>query len=231
MARARRWSASGSWLGPSPARTRRGPISRFAEAGDDLVDPAAADGDGFDHRNAKLFLKLGAVELQSVAAGEVDHVQGDDRRQPEVDQLQREAKVIVEVGGVEHDQQSVGQPLALLLAEQNVAGHRFVEAGRIEPVGAGEIDQLERPPVGQREPAGMPLDRYARIIADLLAGAGQRVEQGALAGIGIADHRDQRNGSHAGISVTRIARAWERRMATVIRPTRTASGSRPNGPR
>ena len=126
---------------------------------------------------------------------------------PEVDQLEREAEVVVEVGGVEHDQQGVGQPLALLLAEQHVAGHRFVGAGRVEAVSAGKVDQLERPAVGEREPAGMPLDRDAGIVADLLAGAGQRVEQGALAGIGIADHRDQRSGRHAAVRVTRMARA------------------------
>ena len=63
---------------------------------------------------------------------------------PSVDQLQREAQVIVEVGGVDDDQQRVGQALALLLAEQDVAGDRLVGAGRIEAVGAGQVDQLDR---------------------------------------------------------------------------------------
>jgi hypothetical protein len=38
----------------------------------------------------------------------------------------------------------------------------------------------------------MPLDRYPRIIADFLASAGERVEQGALAGIGTASDGDER---------------------------------------
>ena len=50
-----------------------------------------------------------AIEHQPVALGEVDHVERDHRRQPERDQLQREAQVVVEVGGVDHDQQRVGQ--------------------------------------------------------------------------------------------------------------------------
>ena len=83
-------------------------------------------------------------------------------RQAELDQLQREAEVVVEVGRVEDDHQRVGLALARLLAEQNVASDRLVGARRIEAVGAGEIDQLDRPSVGERQPAGMPLDRDAR---------------------------------------------------------------------
>ena len=93
-------------------------------------------------------------ELEPVTAGEVDHVEGDDSRQAKLEQLQREAQMIVEVGRVEHDQQSVGQALALLLADQHVAGNRFVGAGRFQAVGAGQVHQLRRPPVGQRQPAG-----------------------------------------------------------------------------
>ena len=140
--------SSGSWLGPSPARILRGAISSSLRLAMISAEAALADRDGLDHRHAELLLELARVEFQPVALGEVDHVEGDDRRQAEVDQLQREAEVIVEVGGVEHDQQRLGQPLALLLAEQHVARHRLVGAGRIEPVGAGQVDQLDRRPSG-----------------------------------------------------------------------------------
>ncbi len=43
----------------------------------------------------------------------------------------------------------------------------------------------------------MALDGDAGIVADLLPGAGQRVEQRALAGIGVAGDRDQRERVHA----------------------------------
>ena len=136
------------------------------------------------------------IELEPVALGEVDHVERDDRRQAELDQLQREAQVIVEVGRVEDDHQRIGLALALLLAEQHVARHRLVGARRLEAVGAGQVDQLDRAAVGERQPAGMALDRDAGIIADLLPRAGQRVEQRALAGIGIAGDRDERERVH-----------------------------------
>ena len=95
------------------------------------------------------------VELEPVALGEIDHVERDDRRQAELDQLQREAEMIVEVGGVEDDHQSVGLTLALLAAEQDVAGHRFVGARRVEAVGAGQVDQLDRAAVGERDRDGV----------------------------------------------------------------------------
>ena len=88
--------------------------------------------------------QLGHVELKPVTLGEIDHVERDHHRQAEIDQLQREAEVIVEVGGVDHDQQRVGQALAGLLAEQDVAGDGFVGAGRVEAVGAGQVDQFGR---------------------------------------------------------------------------------------
>ena len=136
------------------------------------------------------------VELEPVALGEVDHVERDDGRQAELDQLQREAEVVVEVGRVEDDHQRVGLALALLPAEQDVAGDRFVGARRIEAVGAGQVDHLDRAAVGQHQPARMPLDGDAGIIADLLARAGQRIEQRALAGIGIAGDGDERERVH-----------------------------------
>ncbi len=95
------------------------------------VDAALADGDGFDDGDAEFGLKLRRVELEPVAFRQVDHVERDHHRQPELDQLQRQAEVIVEVGSVDHHQQRIGKALALLLAEQDIAGDGLVGAGRI----------------------------------------------------------------------------------------------------
>ena len=71
-----------------------------------LGDAALADGDGLDHRHAELCFEPLRIELEAVALGEIDHVERDDRRQPELDQLQREAEMIVEVGRVDDDEQA-----------------------------------------------------------------------------------------------------------------------------
>ncbi len=170
------------------------------------VDPALAHRDGGDHGHAELALQRLGIEDQAVALGHVDHVERDHHRQAQRGQLEREAQVIVEIGGIDHHDDRIGQLLACLLAEQHVARHRLIGRGGVEAVGARQIEQLDRAAIGQRQPAGMTLDGDARIIADLLPRAGQRVEQGALAGIGIADERNQRRRVH-GRGLTCIAEA------------------------
>ena len=132
--------------GMNPAE-RRG--KHVVQGAVQLGKAAAADRDRFDNGHAKLPLKHFGVELKSVALGKIDHVERDDRRQSKLDELQREAEVIVEVGGVEDDDQGVGLALALLLAEQHIASDRFVGACRLETVGAGQVDELDRAPVRQ----------------------------------------------------------------------------------
>ena len=95
-----------------------------------------------------------------------------DRRNAEIEQLQRESKMIVEVRGIEDDQQSVWAALAFLFAEENVARDRLVGARGIEAVGAGELDQLGGPAVAKHEAARLTLDRHAGIIADFLTATG-----------------------------------------------------------
>ena len=46
----------------------------------------------------------------------------------------------------------------------------------------------------ERHAPDLSLHRHARIIADLLARTGERVEQGRFSGIGIADQRDHGGG-------------------------------------
>ena len=62
-----------------------------------ILDSAAANGDGLNYRHSELALQHLRIELKPVALREIDHVQGDERRMAELDQLQREPEVIVEV--------------------------------------------------------------------------------------------------------------------------------------
>src|SRR3546814_17431319 len=58
------------------------------------------------------------------------HVERDHRRQAERDQFEREAEMIVEIGGIDDDDQRVGTAFARLSAEDDVARPRLVGAGR-----------------------------------------------------------------------------------------------------
>ena len=85
-----------------------------------------------------------------------------------------------------------GRRFALLLAEDHIDGDHFVGAARRQAVGAGQVDQVE----GLAGTGHLPflgLDGDAGIVADALTQAGQGVEEGGLAGIGIADQSSGRS--------------------------------------
>ena len=102
--------------------------------------------------------------------------------------------MLFQIACIDHDHQRIRRRLEPAHAGDDVARHPLVGGGGVEAVRAGQIDQLDQPPVAQRGAAGMSLHRHAGVIADLLPRAGQRIEQRALARIGIADQRHQRRG-------------------------------------
>ena len=126
--RARRCSvAMSAWMRRvAAAQCRRAPSAdqRGERVACSASMPALAHRDGRDHRHAELaFDSAAGIERQPVALGQVDHVERDHHRQAERDQLEREAQMVVEVGGVDHDDERVGQPLARLRAGDDVARH------------------------------------------------------------------------------------------------------------
>ena len=198
-----------------------------------MVDLATRDGLTLDAE--RLSKELGVPVVPTVAVRKrgltellaaVDHVERDDGRQVQREQFERETEMIVEVRGVEHDDQRVGALLALLTAQHDVARHRLVEARGGQAVGAGKVDQRQRSAVGEAGMARLPLDGDTGIIGYLLPRAGQRVEQARLTRIGIADECDRRNGAGHAAGSTVIAAACLARMITFMRPTVSASGSR-----
>jgi len=73
----------------------------------DRIEPALAHRHRLDDRDAEFFRELDRIEFEPVAPGQVDHVESDNGRQAEVDELKGKAQMIVEVGRVDHDQQRV----------------------------------------------------------------------------------------------------------------------------
>src|ERR1700721_2298999 len=84
---------------------------------------------------------------------------------------------------------------------------------------------------------GFTLDGDTGIVRDLLPATGEGVEQSRLAAIRRPDQREvssadlgHRAHAHRSDATTRIAIASRRLRAMVVSLTRTAMGSRPNGP-
>ena len=191
---------------------------------------APPHGDRREYRHTQGRSERGGIDDEPVALGQIDHVERDDHRPAQFDDLLREHEVLLEVRCVEDDHQDVGLCLPGHATENHVAGHFLVRARGVQAVGTGQIDQFNGLAAGQQHAARFALDRHARIVGDLLPRAGQRIEQRALPGVGIADQcGNEGMPGHAAATVsgsTCIARAWTRRSATVIRPISMAMGSR-----
>ena len=98
---------------------------------------------------------------------------------------------------------------------QQVAGDRFVGAGGVEAVGAGQVEHAHAGGRRACEAAFLALDGDAGVVGDLLATAGERVEQRGLAAVRVADQGDARD--RGGL------RAVMRRCRSVRKRTRAAS--------
>ena len=120
-----------------------------------------------------------------------------------------------EIGGVDDVDDEVGVAL-----HQIGAGHVLIGAAAAkQTVDAGQVDDLELLALEQGG-ARPVLDGHARPVADLLAGAGQEVEQGRLAAIGIAGKGDDGKAGHGvrfrglGVAVAHWAASWLRLPAS-----------------
>ena len=162
------------------------------QSGGQILQSATPHGDGGNHGNPELLLKPCRIERQAIPLRQVHHVERHDDRLAERDDFESEAQVIVEIGRIEHQDDRVGAAFAFLQAHDHAAGDFLVGAGRIEAVAAGQVDQFGGPAVGKGKMTGFALDGHAGIVGDLLARAGERVEQGTLAGIGVARKDNER---------------------------------------
>ena len=165
----------------------------FRDGGGQFGEALAAHCHSGDHRHAECLGQGVGIEHQPVPLGQIDHVERDHRWAPQFEDFLREDEMLFEIGSVEDDDQHVRRAFALEFARHDIARHCLVRACGIEAVGAGQVEQFDglapSIPGRQSEAPCLTLDRDAGIIGDLLARAGQGVEQRALAGIGIADQR------------------------------------------
>jgi hypothetical protein len=130
------------------------------------------------------------VDAQALALGDVEHVERQHERPAHLLQLQHQAQDQPQVGGVGHADQGLGRDPRRPAAHHGVAGDDLVGAAGAQGIGAGQVEHAHLAAGGRGQHALLPLDRNAGVVGHLLAAAGQGVEQGGLAGIGIADQRD-----------------------------------------
>jgi hypothetical protein len=168
-------------------RRRRG-VGR----GDDRVAErrdATAGGRGHGHDRAAEPPPEGRrVDLDPLGGRNVAERERDDDRQPELERQADEIAIALEIRGIDHHDHAVRLRHAGHAAMHHVDGDLLVGALGREAVGAGQIDEVDRATrVG--EAADLLLHRDAGIVADPRGDAGERREERALAGVGVAEQR------------------------------------------
>ena len=158
-----------------------------------LPDPLPGAGDHREHRHAEQLRQLPRVDFVAVFGGDIDHVQRDGGRVAQFDGLRGVVEIALEVRGIDDDHDEArrrhfGEPM-----EEDISGDLFVERLRAEAVRARQVEHGDRRVLrGAEQAAFLTLDGHARVIADLCAQAGQRVEQRGLAAVGVAGQDDAR---------------------------------------
>ena len=158
--------------------------------GDAQLDQASTvDGLAGDDGDAELLLQAGNADVEPGLRGEVHHVQHEDDRTAEVEDLVDQVEVPLEVGRVDDAEDAVGLRGVAAPAEQHVARDGLVGRARGERIRAGQVDDRDGLAVLGVGRADLFLDGDPGIISDLLLQAGEGVEERALAAVGIAHQR------------------------------------------
>ena len=154
------------------------------------LDSQAPGGHGGAHRDAERRLEPAQVEPDPPRLRLVVHVEDENGRHLELAELQGEqqrAAQVLGVGDLDDDR-------ALFPAHgaHEVPGDLLVLAQRDERVEARGVDDLD---VGPAEAAAVDLDGRAGVVRDGGPQAGERVEEGALAHVGVAEEDDAARGA------------------------------------
>ena len=141
-----------------------------------------------EHGHAELLRQRGGVHRVAVLLGHVRHVQPENRRVAQLDDLRGVVEVALQIRGVhDHDHQRrrghVGEPV-----EEDVARDFLIERLGAEAVSARQVEDGDA--LRALERAFLALDGDACVVADLRAQAGERVEERGLPAVRVARQRD-----------------------------------------
>src|SRR5580658_6132963 len=156
----------------------------------ELLDPLPLVPYHRNHGHAELFFESFRGNVQAAALGDVHHVERDDEGLAHLDELADEIKIALEIAGVDDDDHGIGQPGVGAQAAQDFHGHLLIGGAADEAVGAGEIDDGGEGTIGEAASAGFFFYGNTGVIGDLLAKAGEAVEDGGFSAVGISRQGD-----------------------------------------
>ena len=148
-----------------------------------LHDAVTLQGGDLHDLAAQLTAQLRHVDLVAVLADHVHHVDGDDHGNAQLGELGGQVQVALQVRAIDDVQDGIGA-----LLDQVVTGHHLLQRVGGQGVDAGQVHDGHI--IMLLQLALFLLHGNAGPVAHELVRAGQRVEQGGLAGVGVACQRD-----------------------------------------
>ncbi len=145
-----------------------------------LADACPPRTDGLDDGKAEEVPEERQVQLLARRLRFVRHVERQDDVGPQLHHLGQQHEAALELVGIGHDDDHVGGSV-----QQLVASHPLFGRPGGEVVGSWQVDELH---VQSAEPVppDPALDGDPGVVAYVLVGAGERVEEGGLADVGVA---------------------------------------------
>lgn len=159
-------------------------IRGFDRPRDELAQAQAGRRDGGDHGAPQPLFESRRIDRDALALGNVHLIQADDERHVHLEKLEREKEIALEDRGADDVDDDIG-----LIVGDIIARHQLFDRIGRQGIDAGQVDDVDVAAI-EAEPALGPLDGLARPVAGNLPGAGELVEDDALADIGVAGQRD-----------------------------------------
>ncbi len=163
----------------------------------------ALEGAHLDYLTAQGFTQLGKVDGVAVFPHQVDHVHGHYHGQAQLDQLGGKVEVPLDVGSVHNVEDGIR-----LLVHQIAPGHHLLQSVRGQGVDAGQV--LDDHILMTLQPALLLFHGNTGPVTHVLAGAGEGVEQGGLAAVGVARQGNLDVHSHSLLSMLAKANLWRK---------------------
>ena len=182
---------------PSTGRARgwRLALGVLIEEERDGVEAGAVGGADLGDGRAEFAGQLEGIDVAAAGLHEVAHIEQDEGGQADGEDRRGEHELAGEVEGIEDQDDGVGLGRAGHFAAEHVDGDAGVFRVGGERVDAGQVDEGEVFAADAGHEAHALLDGDAGEVGDLLAQAGEAVEEGGLAGVGRADEDNGPEGS------------------------------------
>ena len=139
----------------------------------------AFQGAHFHHRAAQALAELGKVQLVAVFAHQIHHVDSHQNGNAKLDQLRGQIQVALNIGAIHDVQDGIG-----LFTHQIFTRNHFLQGVGRKRINAGQV--LNDHIVMTAQLALLLFNSNAGPVTNILAAAGQLVEQGGFAAVRVA---------------------------------------------